>query len=589
MSLFSGFNNLVDKIKERFGVESKPSVYRFAAATFKELNDKYAKDPERFPINYTIGSPTEPIHTPILEKAIDFLHSVKEKVLDYTNFQGNEEIRKRAVAAFSKEHGLEEGKYNENHVILTAGANGGIELVLNLSKKLLGHSKVLMPHPTFGSYIPMAQEAGLEVCLMDTTEDKFATTKDRMRKSLYEMMDQDKSRLQNYIDNVDLIKQNIKAVLPEMLTNIEEQTGYKFSKEQKEIYKQIKKGRIKDQTVIDKFHDSISATLDAEKDKLTERLSQITPQNYSCLALLPDPCNPTGKKQDRKTLEGIADLMEEFPNVVVCGDHLYRGLTFKGNTKDTLFDVMRERGMDLRRYIYVDSMSKTDSIAAERCGGVYCLLPELPAAMANKQLIKNVHPGYSAQVMYAEAMETRHLYEQRNADAYEKKMDLLSSGLVKMAIVDPEMKPNSTFYHLVPDLDFMKDLKLTPKELGRVKEFNPHFDSEVVGHDPMAASVVLAYRMHIVTTAMYIPSGENVDYVGTDGKIPVQKADVRMVPALPEKHIEASLERLGNFKQAIEKGNVSYSLDTPENAQIEITNNVVIATMIVGGGKKVSG
>ncbi|RBQ00107.1 aminotransferase class I/II-fold pyridoxal phosphate-dependent enzyme [Bifidobacterium xylocopae] len=128
-------------------------------------------------VKLTLGEPDFPTPDHVKQAAI---RSIEADLSHYTPSRGLRTLRQAAAGFLHERYGV---SYDpDSQVLVTAGATGGIYSVL--TAVLNPADTVLIPTPIFPLYIPIARMAGGRTVLMDTSDDGFVLTPDKLEAAI---------------------------------------------------------------------------------------------------------------------------------------------------------------------------------------------------------------------------------------------------------------------------------------------------------------------------------------------------------------------------------------------------------------------
>ncbi len=177
----------------------------------------------------------------------------------------------------------------------------------------------------------------------------------------------------------------------------------------------------------------------------------ITPK--SRILILTSPANPTGAVIDKKTLEGIADIVKRH-NLVVISDEVYREIRYSDEPYTSIASLP---GM-AERTIVIDSFSKTYAMTGWRIG--YAIGPaHVVAAMV--RLIEASVSCVFAPFQYAgiEALENSHVQVDEMIKKYASRRKVMCEGINSIKGMSC-VWPKGAFY-VMPNI---KELGIASKE-----------------------------------------------------------------------------------------------------------------------------
>ena len=160
--------------------------------------------------------------------------------------------------------------------------------------------------------------------------------------------------------------------------------------------------------------------------------------------LFSSPCNPTGSVYSQTELKEIAEVLEDYPEVLIVSDEIYEHIVFDGDHQSIAqFASMKERT------IVVNGMSKGFAMTGWRLG--YMAAP-LPIAKACAKIQGQVTSGATAfgQKAASIALLSESDEKAKMRAIFHKRRDLM----IDLLQGTPHMKlnvPNGAFY-LFPDV-----------------------------------------------------------------------------------------------------------------------------------------
>lgn len=160
----------------------------------------------------------------------------------------------------------------------------------------------------------------------------------------------------------------------------------------------------------------------------------------SHVLILNYPSNPTGKVVKRKTLEEIADLVEEH-NMVVFSDEAYEAFTYGKNKHISLASLNGMHG----RVASFFTFSKTYAMAGFRMG--YCVAPaEAMKAMSRIRLYSSISSPQFCQEAAIEALRGPQKEVETMRKEYERRGKMLHRRLSEMGGFFEAAEPEGAFY-----------------------------------------------------------------------------------------------------------------------------------------------
>ncbi len=131
----------------------------------------------------------------------------------------------------------------------------------------------------------------------------------------------------------------------------------------------------------------VPCTIEQEFKITPERLRQaITPATR--MVLLCSPSNPTGAVYSRQELQALADVLAQYPDIIILADEIYEHINFAGE-----FTSMASFPEIADRVVIINGVSKAYAMTGWRVG--YCAAP-LPIAKAVTKLQGQYTSGCSS-------------------------------------------------------------------------------------------------------------------------------------------------------------------------------------------------
>lgn len=196
-----------------------------------------------------------------------------------------------------------------------------------------------------------------------------------------------------------------------------------------------------------KLAEGVSVTVPAsiEQDfKITPQQLRdaITPRTR--MVLLCSPSNPTGSVYTKEELQGLVDVLKDYPQITVLSDEIYRHINFTGAyTSMATFPELEGR------VVVINGVSKAYAMTGWRIG--YCCAPiELAKAVTKLQSQYTSGPSSIAQKAAEAAYEGSQECVEVMRQAFERRRDLV----VELALQIPGLKvnkPQGAFY-LFPEV-----------------------------------------------------------------------------------------------------------------------------------------
>ncbi|EHL97417.1 aromatic-amino-acid transaminase domain protein [Lentilactobacillus parafarraginis F0439] len=177
-------SKLVDRMNKRVAALSPSSILTF--------NQKISTIPDI--VKLTLGEPDFNTPDHIKQAAIN---AINNNDSHYTNSRGTLGLRKAATNYLSKKYGV---NYDpETQILMTAGATGAIYSAL--TAMLNPGDTVIIPTPIFPLYIPIAMLGGAKPIFIDTSDNGFILSPEKLAKVIEDNKETVKAVVLNYPTN----------------------------------------------------------------------------------------------------------------------------------------------------------------------------------------------------------------------------------------------------------------------------------------------------------------------------------------------------------------------------------------------------
>ncbi|MCS8573149.1 aminotransferase class I/II-fold pyridoxal phosphate-dependent enzyme [Pediococcus pentosaceus] len=159
-------------------------------------------------VKLTIGEPDFDVPEHVKQAAIK---SIEENKSHYSAQKGIPELRSGIANYLKKRTGVDYDP--ESEIIVTVGA---AEAIFSALTSMLNRGdKVIVPTPAFALYFPIIKVAGAELITIDTSDDGFVLTPEKLQAALDENGDSVKAIILNYPTNptgVEYSKEQLQAL-----------------------------------------------------------------------------------------------------------------------------------------------------------------------------------------------------------------------------------------------------------------------------------------------------------------------------------------------------------------------------------------
>lgn len=217
--------------------------------------------------------------------------------------------------------------------------------------------------------------------------------------------------------------------------------------------------------------------------------------------ILNSPSNPTGSAYSKDELRALADVLLEFPHVMILADDIYEHLVYDGFAFETIASIEPKlKG----RTLTVNGVSKAYSMTGWRIGFAGGPQP-LIKAITDIQSHSTSNPCSISQAASIAALDGPQEFFNEWRTAFKKRRDMVVDGLNDISGIEC-LKPQGAFY-VFPS---MKKLvgKKTPggKTIGSCSEFSEYLLEEV----QVAVVFGAAFGMDGYFRISYATSEENL-------------------------------------------------------------------------------
>lgn len=194
----------------------------------------------------------------------------------------------------------------------------------------------------------------------------------------------------------------------------------------------------------------------------------ITPRTK--LIIYSSPCNPSGSVYSKKELRALADVLVNYPDIIVISDEIYEYINFKGkHTSMAEFEDLYDRT------VVVNGVSKAFAMTGWRIG--YIGAPEWIARACNK-MQGQVTSGANviAQRAAIAALEASPTAIKYMIDAFKQRRKLITNLLSDIKGFKTN-KPEGAFY-IFPDISYYFGKTLRGKNINTALDFSMYLLEE---------------------------------------------------------------------------------------------------------------
>ena len=177
--------------------------------------------------------------------------------------------------------------------------------------------------------------------------------------------------------------------------------------------------------------DKFKITPNKIKDSLTDKTKWI---------ILNSPSNPTGSCYTKNEIDAIADLLKDYPKVMIMSDDIYEHVVYD----DFEFYTIAQNKSVTERTLTINGVSKSYSMTGWRIG--YAGGPrELIKAMAKIQSQSTTNPSSISQAAAVEALNGDQSFIKERSDAFKERRDFVVTELNKIPEIEC-INPEGAFY-----------------------------------------------------------------------------------------------------------------------------------------------
>ena len=177
--------------------------------------------------------------------------------------------------------------------------------------------------------------------------------------------------------------------------------------------------------------DKFKITPNKIKDNLTDKTKWI---------ILNSPSNPTGSCYSKNEIDSIADLLKDYPKVMIMSDDIYEHVVYD----DFEFYTIAQNKSVTERTLTINGVSKSYSMTGWRIG--YAGGPkELIKAMAKIQSQSTTNPSSISQAAAVEALNGDQSFIKERSDAFKERRDFVVTELNKIPEIEC-INPEGAFY-----------------------------------------------------------------------------------------------------------------------------------------------
>jgi aspartate aminotransferase len=240
-----------------------------------------------------------------------------------------------------------------------------------------------------------------------------------------------------------------------------------------------------------------------EKDefKITSQKLKKNLNSKTKWIILNSPSNPTGSCYSKDEIDAIADILKDYPEVMVMSDDIYEHVVYD-NFK---FYTIAQNKNVTDRTLTINGVSKSYAMTGWRIG--YAGGPkDLIKAMAKIQSQSTTNPSSISQAAAVEALSGDQSFIKDRSDAFKERRDFVVSKLNKINGIEC-LNPQGAFY-VFPSCKGC--IGKTHSELGEIKN-DTDFVSKLLGSTGVAVVQGSAFGLEGFFRISYATSMTNLE------------------------------------------------------------------------------
>lgn len=189
----------------------------------------------------------------------------------------------------------------------------------------------------------------------------------------------------------------------------------------------------------------IIPTTEATQFKLTPETLRKSITSKTKILVINSPSNPTGAVYTREELQGIVQVLKDFPRVMIVSDEIYEKLIFDGQKHVSIATLDSEISV---RTIIVNGHSKAYAMTGWRLGYTACPNKDMAKAMSSLQSHSTSNPTSFAQAGGVVALDRGDEEAARMCKVYEKRRNMFYDLISAIKPLKP-FRPQGAFYLFV--------------------------------------------------------------------------------------------------------------------------------------------
>jgi aspartate/methionine/tyrosine aminotransferase len=185
-------------------------------------------------------------------------------------------------------------------------------------------------------------------------------------------------------------------------------------------------------------------------EALRSCLEETKDQNVK-LMILCNPSNPTGGVHNRKRLEELAAVLEDYPQIAILADEIYERLVYNDSEEDAHVSFASISPEMYQRTMTINGFSKAYAMTGMRLGYMAAPQPLAKAATTIQSQLTSCAGSISQAAGVAALRDVKEEEMEKNVAIMRAKRDYVIDRLSKMDRVNLAVPPTGAFY-VLPDV-----------------------------------------------------------------------------------------------------------------------------------------
>jgi aspartate/methionine/tyrosine aminotransferase len=185
-------------------------------------------------------------------------------------------------------------------------------------------------------------------------------------------------------------------------------------------------------------------------EALRSCLEETKDQNVK-LMILCNPSNPTGGVHNRKCLEELAAVLEDYPQIAILADEIYERLVYNDSEEDAHVSFASISPEMYQRTMTINGFSKAYAMTGMRLGYMAAPQPLAKAATTIQSQLTSCAGSISQAAGVAALRDVKEEEMEKNVAIMRAKRDYVIDRLSKMDRVNLAVPPTGAFY-VLPDV-----------------------------------------------------------------------------------------------------------------------------------------